>query len=153
MKTENQKIWKGEPWSDFSSATLPRPSEKVRNNIYALAREKANKKSTRFVSDKIIAILRDRYSYVLWSAAAILLITTCVWLGNTGRDISANKYAANNIEKVADEVVNILNDENFSPLTEQDGADIEEVKLFVEIQTINEGLASIENNLQLTYLF
>ena len=155
MKTENKKIWDSEPWDENIISSLPHPSKEIRNNIYDMAREQINTSKTRsqYVFQHIITPLRGRYSYAMWSAAASLLIATCVWLGNTGRDIHPDYQSSNDLNNMVNDAVAILNEPNFSPLTEQNGVDIDDAVFVVETQTVNEEIASLENSLQKNYLF
>ncbi len=155
MKTNNKKIWNGEPWDDNTVSMLPRPSKDIRNNIYAMAREQAavSRNHSQSVFQRVTSLFRGRYSYALWSAAASLLIATCVWLGNTGRGSYSEYQSSNDLNNMINEVVSILNEPDFSPFTEQNGVDIDEAIFVVEMQTVNEEIASLENNLQKNYLF
>ncbi|RLD12561.1 MAG: hypothetical protein DRI44_00020 [Chlamydiae bacterium] len=155
MKTDNKKIWKSDPWDDNIIATLSRPSKEIRNNIYEMAREQAaaSRNHSQSVFQRATLFVRSRYSYALWSAAASLLIATCVWLGNTGRGTYDRYQASNDLNNIVNETVLILNEPDFSPLFEQTGVDIDEAVIVVGLQTVNEEIASLENNLQLNYLF
>jgi hypothetical protein len=81
------------------------------------------------------------------------LIATCVWLGTTGRGSYSGYQSSSDLNNMINEVVSILNEPDFSPLTEQNGVDIDEAIFVVEVQTVNEEIASLENNLQLSYVF
>ena len=155
MKNDNKKIWNGEPWDENAISALPRPSEKTRNNIYAMAREKAaaSRKHSPSLFHRATIFFRGRYSYALWSAAASILIATCVWLGTTGRGSYVNYQSSNDLNNMVNDVVSILNEQDFSPLTEQSGVDIDEAIIVVEMQTVIEELASLENSMQLSYLY
>ena len=155
MKTNNKKMWNGEPWDENTVSMLPRPSEDIRNNIYNMAREQAavSRNNSQSIFQRVTMFFRGRYSYALWSAAASLLIATCVWLGNTGSDSYSDYQSSTDLNNMVNEVVSILNEQNFSPLTEQNGVDIDEAIFVVELQTVNEEIASLENNLQQNYLF
>lgn len=54
---------------------------------------------------------------------------------------------------MVNEAVAILNEQDFSPFTEHSGVDIDEAVFIVEAQTVNEEIASLKNNLQLSYMF
>jgi len=111
MKTNNKKIWNGEPWDDNTVSMLPRPSKDIRNNIYAMAREQAavSRNHSQSVFQRVTSLFRGRYSYALWSAAASLLIATCVWLGNTGRGSYSEYQSSNDSNNMIIAVVSILN--------------------------------------------
>ena len=155
MKTNNKKIWNGEPWDENTVSMLPRPSKEIRNNIYEMAREQTaiSENHSQSVFQRVTMLFRGRYSYALWSAAASLLIATCVWLGNTDRGTYSGHQSSTDLNNMVNEVVSILNEPDFSPLTEQNGVDIDEAIFVVEVQTVNEEIASLENNLQKNYLF
>ena len=155
MKTENKKIWNGEPWDENTVSNLPRPSAEVRNNVYAIAREQVanSQQHSRPAFQQIKMIFRGRYSYAVWSAAASLLIATCVWLGTTDRGSYVNYQSSNDLNNMVNEAVAILNEQDFSPFTEHSGVDIDEAVFIVEAQTVNEEIASLKNNLQLSYMF
>lgn len=154
MKTNNNdKLWNGEPWDDELISQLPRPSADTREKIYSMARDKVSDATVSIPIFSFSKIFRGRFSYALWGAAASILILFCVWLGTTGRGFYNSYQVSNDVNNMVDHVVSILNEPDFSPLTEQNGVDIDEAIMVVELQTVNEELASLENNLQLSYLF
>jgi len=155
MKTNNKKIWNGKPWDENIVSTLSRPPEEIRNNIYNMAREQTavSRNHSQSVSQRVISFFRVRYSYAFWSVAASLLIATCVWLGNTDQATYSDYQSSNDLNNMINEVVLILNEPDFSPFAKQNGVDIDEAIFVVEMQTVNEEIASLENNLQQNYLF
>ena len=52
-----------------------------------------------------------------------------------------------------DEAVSILNEKEFSPLIESNGVDINEAEIVVELQAVIEELATLENSMQLSYVY
>jgi len=145
----NNKIWKAEPWDDSITANLPRPSEKTRSSIYAMAKEFSVANNTPAKAKSFLNYFR--VSYLLWSSAAIILIAACIWFGNTGKNMSNSSiYAKNDINNLTEDIISIMNVEKIYPITETNGTDSDDIFLIVELQTINESLAGIENNLQLS---
>ena len=145
----NKKIWNAEPWDESITTTLPRPSEKVRNNIYALAKEQADANASRVKIKSFTKHLRVRAPFFLWSTAAAILITVCVWLGNTDNTLSKNNvYTQKDVKDLTEDIVSVIDVEKIYPITETNGTDSDDIFLIVELQTINEGLGDIENNLQ-----
>ena len=155
MKNDNKKIWNGGPWDENLISTLPPPSQKTRDDIYAMAREKiavTNQYSPSLVQ-RIAFPFRGRFSYAVWGVAASLLIATCVWLGPLDRGSSAQYQASTDMNNMINEAVSILNESDFSPLTEPNGVDINEAEIVVGLQIVIEEIASLENSLQLSYLY
>ena len=152
MKTDNKKLWNGEPWDENLISNLTRPSQKTRDDIYAMAREHAAAAKPSLVQ-RISLSFRGRFSYAVWGVAASLLIATCVWFGALDRGSYDQYQASNEVNNMVDEAVSILNEPDFSPLTEQSGVDIDEAIIVVGLQTVIEEIASLEDSLQLSYLF
>ena len=152
MKTDNKKLWNGEPWDENLISKLTRPSQKTRDDIYAMAREQAAVAQPSLVQ-RISLSFRGRFSYAVWGVAASLLIATCVWFGALDRGSYDQYQASNEVNNMIDEAVSILNEPDFSPLTEQSGVDIDEAIIVVGLQTVIEEIASLEDSLQLSYLF
>jgi len=152
MKTQNKKIWNGEPWDENLISNLPRPSQKTRDKIYAMAREQVVAAKPSLVQ-RIVLSFRGRFSYAMWGVAASLLIATCVWFGALDRGSYDQYQASNDINIMINEAVSILNEPDFSPLTEQSGVDIDEAIIVVGLQTVIEEIASLEDSLQLSYLY
>ncbi len=152
MKTDNKKLWNGEPWDENLISNFQRPSQKIRDDIYAMAREQAAAAKPSLVR-RIVLSFRGRFSYAVWGVAASLLIATCVWFGALDRGSYDQYQASNEVNNMIDEAVSILNEPDFSPLTEQSGVDIDEAEIVVGLQTVIEEIASLENSLQLSYLF
>ena len=152
MKKQNKKIWNGDPWDENIISNLPRPSQKIRNDIYAMAREQAAATKPSLVQ-RVVLSFRGRFSYAAWGVAASLLIATCVWFGALGRGSYDQYQASNDMNIMINEAVSILNEPDFSPLTEQSGVDIDEAIIVVGLQTVIEEIASLEDSLQLSYLY
>ena len=155
MKTDNKKIWNGEPWDENLTSSFPRPSQKTRDDIYAMAREQVTsaKQFSPSLVQRIVLSFRGRFSYAVWGVAASLLIAICVWFGALDRGSYDQYQASNEVNNMIDEAVSILNEPDFSPLTEQSGVDIDEAIIVVGLQTVIEEIASLEDSLQLSYLF
>ncbi len=158
MKTEHtnttDKLWRAEPWPEDITAQLPRPSGDVRNRIYAAARNRVSQAPRQGVAARLALLFRrGRLSYAAWGILAPVLIAVCVWLGTAGRGTS--RIAAGDeaeLNEMVSVVASIVDEPDFSPLTEQSGVDIDDCIFVVELQTVHEALACLENEMQGDYM-
>jgi hypothetical protein len=139
-------LWKGEPWTAALHDRLPRPSQRVREVVYASARNAAAQRVPAGWTGGVRRLRAGDWAvYSAWVACAGLLLAVCVWLGSPGPERAP--VAETEFSSVVVAAADVLDSTDMASQNDGDYVDMGEVALADELASIDEQLAYLEAEL------